>query len=96
MSRQRAIEMFTHHESKQGRIESILSAEPDRKTGEWIFCKDQMPEIGTWVLVVLKGGNDITIGQRFDENQWLTSEGRYGANDHQILAWMPLPSPPEI
>ena len=139
MSKQKAIEAFIHHESKQGRIEAILSTKPkgmdsmsdliDRQKAieafrpyaeyesnrsnadwvrrielvlselpsaepdHWIFCKDQMPEIDQHVLLTLTSGY-ITIGWRWQEGEWFGFEGEDNLTDADIIAWMPLPSPP--
>lgn len=62
---------------------------------EWISVNDRLPELQTYVLVVVDLGNNdlvVTIGSRSGN----TGEFRhnYRVMGSTVTHWMPLPEPP--
>lgn len=76
----------------------ISSAQPERKTGEWIPCSERLPERYGNYLVSIEG-KEPDIGSINPNNPrgWTLCDanGFYWANDKMlnVTAWMPLPEP---
>ena len=65
--------------------------------GDWIKCKDLLPELYQDVLICRYG--DIEIASRSDFTSdgricWITNSCSYlGDGDEDVHYWMPLPKP---
>lgn len=63
--------------------------------GEWITCKDDVPEEGKMVLVQTKDGK-MFVAERswYEEGKWYSygTGGRRMRVLSKVVAWMPLPS----
>lgn len=77
-------------------IENIPSAEPERKTGEWIPVSEKLPWTDTDVLVTVLDDSGDTPWS-YTAKGWLTPDGQYwvvgGEICYGVIAWMPLPEP---
>ena len=63
--------------------------------GPWMAPAESMPRIGERVLVC----REKEPGELMVEQAWLTQGGWwkvYGTNCKRILAWRPMPKPPEV
>ena len=108
IDRHKAIEAFrpyAEYESNRSnadwvsRIELVLSELPSAEPNHWIFCKDQMPEMHKEVLVyyaplLYYGENVITVGWWNGDDTWAVYNGISNVPNKNIIAWIPLPSPP--
>lgn len=56
---------------------------------QWIKCSEGMPEIGINVLVYMDGPIHSTTPYA------VASFDKYGFSRSRVIAWQPLPSPPE-
>lgn len=90
-------------------IESLPSAQPERKKGEWIPCSERLPEYN--VSVLTWDGYAFCIEKRIpyirdddgfpiegdywvgDEYDDLESDYYPNLRDGACIAWMPLPKP---
>lgn len=78
-------------------IESLPSAQPERKTGKrWILFSERLSETNEFVLATTAWG-EVTIAQRFhpsvNSTYWFIHEGNTNATVDDLIAWMPLPDP---
>lgn len=62
--------------------------------GPWMAPTESMPQLGERVLIC----REKEPGELMVEQAWLTQGGWwkvYGTNCKRILAWRPMPKPPE-
>ena len=63
-----------------------------REQTKWIPISERLPNKKEEVLATTEWG-EITIAERYIENEWIIQEGYNNADDDDIIAWMPLPEP---
>lgn len=63
--------------------------------GPWVAPTESMPQLGERVLIC----REKEPGELIVEQAWLTEGGWwkvFGTNCKRILAWRPMPEPPEV
>jgi hypothetical protein len=93
----RSIENRLNHAFNQGYEWGRQMAKPS-----WIACSDRLPEVGSEVLVCyeFKGKRNVYIADFYGDgkfhgldDEYLTTEGR---KYRKAVAWMPMPTPPNM
>ena len=73
-------------------MENLPSAQPERKTGEWIPCSERLPKKGRYLVTGKKNRDwytsDKIVTSAFYDGEFWTDNG-----DIQAEAWMLLPEP---
>ncbi|WP_185959376.1 DUF551 domain-containing protein [Serratia liquefaciens] len=75
----------------EGTIEPVS---PGYKFGEWISCKDRLPEEGENIITLNNRGG-VWGGYVFKHGVFVDAEEEYRQDD-SITHWMPLPAAPEV
>lgn len=77
----------------RGAIETLPSAQPERKKGKWILLSEKVPEMDERVIVINNGYEYHVwdcMSNRGDEYFWEDEEGLCH-NKYEVMAWLPFP-----